>query len=608
MIALSGSGQPGLISVSHDTVCSAQVIDASFTNCSHQQHSLSFNNSYAEIANSTKYNFGVNQNFTIELWVNSSFIDVTAVPSHGQWLFGKGGNSWNPHYQVGIQRNSGLPRISISDGNSSTVVQFNGTMSVCDGQWHHVAYVFNRTSDSIQIIIDGVLNATGSIAIVGNAQNSAPVGFGAIYYGLMDDLRVWNTARTVAQVDSLRNQLINPANHPDLIGHYDFNEGTGNLIYDCAPNPENGMFIQFPTWSSQSALPGNLTFPLTWSNGSAADSTQFLLTSDTTIWAHSGFCKYECTDTVNLYLHALTVTSAISASCFGTNNGTATVTASGGSFPYSYLWNTGDTTSALSNLTAGQYQVMVTDASGCIASINTTVTQNTAISAIMVQDNVDCFGGSNGWASLNVAGGTPPYSYLWNTGNTTSALTNVTAGTYQVTVTDVYGCTIDNQVTITEPTELVVMVDVLPPDTAVANVTGGSPPYTYLWMTQPPQTTQTATGLSPGSYTVIVSDGNGCYASWDFMISMEELDLARYIELYPNPPTDEVFIKYNFTSEVDLEVTVVNHLGQVVLTISESNAVSGKLRLDVAEWAGGIYSVLFSNGSQSNSRQLVIRK
>ncbi len=300
MIVLSGFSQPGLISVSHDTVCSAQVIDASFTNCSHQQHSLSFNNSYVQIANSTKYNFGVNQNFTIELWVNSTFIDVTAVPSHGQWLFGKSGNSWNPHYHVGIQRNSGLPRISISDG--SNVVQFNGTMNVCDGQWHHVAYVFNRTNNSIQIIIDGVLNATGSITIVGNTQNSAPVVFGDIYYGLIDDIRVWNTARTVVQVNGLMNQLINPANHPDLIGHYDFNEGTGNLIYDCAPNPENGMFVQPPTWSSQSALPGNLTFPLTWSNGSTSDSTQFLLTSDTTIWAHSGFCKYVCTDTVNLYV------------------------------------------------------------------------------------------------------------------------------------------------------------------------------------------------------------------------------------------------------------------------------------------------------------------
>ncbi len=152
------------------------------------------------------------------------------------------------------------------------------------------------------------------------------------------------------------------------------------------------------------------------------------------------------------------------------------------------------------------------------------------------------------------------------------------------------------------------MVDVLPPDAAVANVTGGSPPYTYVWSTNPPQTTPTAAGLSPGTYTVTVTDANGCSATWDFMISMEELDLARYIDLYPNPTTDEVFIDYNFTGEMDLEVTVMNHLGQVVLTISEPNAVSGQLRLEVAEWASGIYNVLFSNGSQSNSRQLVIQK
>ncbi len=304
----------------------------------------------------------------------------------------------------------------------------------------------------------------------------------------------------------------------------------------------------------------------------------------------------------------LNTSVAINASCFGTDNGTAAVTASGGMPPYSYLWNTGDVTPALSHLTAGPYQVTVTDAGGCTASITTTVTQNTAISTIIVQDNVNCFGGSNGWASLNVSGGTPPYSYLWNTGGLTSTLSNLTAGLYQITVTDAHGCTIDNQVDITEPAELNIMVDVVLPDAAMANVTGGSSPYTYVWSTNPPQTTPTATGLSPGTYTVTVTDANGCSATWDFMIGMEELDLARYIDLYPNPTTDEVFIDYNFTGEVDLEVTVMNHLGQVVLTISEPNAVSGQLRLEVAEWASGIYNVLFSNGSQSNSRQLVIQK
>ena len=89
---------------------------------------------------------------------------------------------------------------------------------------------------------------------------------------------------------------------------------------------------------------------------------------------------------------------------------------------------------------------------------------------------------------------------------------------------------------------------------------------------------------------------------------MEGSDFARHINLYPNPATREVFIDYDFISEVDLKVTVVNHLGQVTLTVSELNAVSGKLRLDVAEWANGIYNVLFSDGSQSDSRKLVIQK
>ncbi len=223
--------------------------------------------------------------------------------------------------------------------------------------------------------------------------------------------------------------------------------------------------------------------------------------------------------------------------------------------------------------------------------------------------SVSCFGANDGTAAITASGGTPPYSYLWDTGDTTSTLGNLTAGTYQVTIADAYGCIIDNQVVVTEPAELIVTGN-SPPNsgTAIVSTSGGTPPYSYLWNTG--DITLDLTNLTAGLYRVTVTDANGCSdtAGIDVIVGMEELDLARYIDLYPNPTTDEVFIDYNFTSEVDLKVTVMNHLGQVVLTISEPNAVSGQLRLEVAEWASGIYNVLFSSGSQNDSRQLMIQK
>ncbi len=154
---------------------------------------------------------------------------------------------------------------------------------------------------------------------------------------------------------------------------------------------------------------------------------------------------------------------------------------------------------------------------------------------------------------------------------------------------------------------LITTADNAAPNALMANITGGTPPYSYLWNTG--DITPTITGLASGTYTVTVTDANGCSdMAQGHIIGMEELHFAQHISLYPNPTAEEVFIDYDFTSEVDLEVTVVNQLGQVVLTISELNAVSGQLRLEVAEWASGVYNVLFSNGNQINSRQLMIQK
>ena len=227
-----------------------------------------------------------------------------------------------------------------------------------------------------------------------------------------------------------------------------------------------------------------------------------------------------------------------------------------------------------------------------------------------VASNTSCHGVSDGSIAIVISGGTPGYMLLWDNGlSAGTSHSNLGVGTYQVSVTDADGCEEIFSYTITEPAELLVTVDTVGPDALTANVTGGTPPYSYLWSTIPPQTTQTATGLAPGTYTVTVTDANGCSDTVQgHIISIEELDFARHISLYPNPTAEEVFIDYDFASEVDLEVTVVSSLGQVMLTISEPNTVSGKLRLDVSEWANGVYGVLFNSGSQSNSRQLVIQK
>ncbi|MBK8846841.1 MAG: hypothetical protein IPO27_09995 [Bacteroidetes bacterium] len=136
--------------------------------------------------------------------------------------------------------------------------------------------------------------------------------------------------------------------------------------------------------------------------------------------------------------------SVSNAMCNGSSDGMITSNITGGTAPYTYSWSTGATTQSVNNLSAGIYTVTVTDANGCTISCTYTVGEPAAITfSLTACDNIKCFGGSDGKACLNnVAGGTGPYTYQWNTVpvQTTAMATGLTAGTWTVTVTDAMGC------------------------------------------------------------------------------------------------------------------------------------------------------------------------
>src|SRR6185312_11531387 len=134
-----------------------------------------------------------------------------------------------------------------------------------------------------------------------------------------------------------------------------------------------------------------------------------------------------------------------------------------------------------------------------------------------VKSNVSCNGGSNGSAYGTPAKGHTPYTYSWTPGKqTTDTATGLSAGTYTITISDTVGCSATATVTIGQPSPLSSTITPgsiacnTQTQSAIANATGGTGPYTYAWSTKPIQTTDTATGLSAGTYTVIVADAHGC--------------------------------------------------------------------------------------------------
>jgi len=220
-------------------------------------------------------------------------------------------------------------------------------------------------------------------------------------------------------------------------------------------------------------------------------------------------------------------------SCYGLTDGSALVTASGGTGSYSYSWTTvpTKTTAAISNLGAGTYTVTIKDLNNCSITNTITLTQSTAITATAsVTSNyngqaISCFGYNDGEAHVIANGGTTPYTYAWTfvPTQTASTATGLIAGTYSVYVKDVNNCLVTKTVTLTQPVSLTSTVNVTSnyngkqvscygatnaSITAIAS--SGTAPYTYAWSTNPVQTGTIVTGVGAGTYSVIITDANGC--------------------------------------------------------------------------------------------------
>ncbi len=270
---------------------------------------------------------------------------------------------------------------------------------------------------------------------------------------------------------------------------------------------------------SVSPVGGTAPFTYLWSNGATTSTVSSLgagvydvTVTDATGCAWATPWNYQ-TVTLNANSPMTATTTSTASWC---HNGTATVAIAGGTPPYNYYWGTNpvQTTQTATALNPGSYWVTVTDANACTKTSYVTVSNSAGPFNITMTSTQEYCHQSNGTATCTATGGTPPYTYLWSTGATTSSIAGLSYGTYSMTLTDAAGCEQPRSVSVARNNPVNATATGVAPTCGNLNgsialsVSGGNPPYNYIWGNG--ATTSSISGLGFGNYGWNVTDINGC--------------------------------------------------------------------------------------------------
>jgi hypothetical protein len=290
---------------------------------------------------------------------------------------------------------------------------------------------------------------------------------------------------------------------------------------------------------------GTAPYTYAWPDATTAATNNALAAGSYIVTAtDANTCTATTTVTITEPAVAMTASNVINnnAKCSGAANGSATVSAAGGTAPYTYAWPAAAgsaTIPTVATLAAGSYIVTATDANTCTATTTVTITNPSPLTGLVVgTTNVKCKGAANGQATVIGSGGTVAgsYGYLWPDGKTTQSNTTLASGSYIVTISDDNACSITVTVTITEPANALTASNTVNNNvkcsggsdgSATAVAAGGTAAFTYAWpATAGSSTNATVATLTAGSYIVTITDANSCTANTTVTITEPAVALS----------------------------------------------------------------------------------
>ena len=322
-------------------------------------------------------------------------------------------------------------------------------------------------------------------------------------------------------------------------------------LYSANISDQNGCLINFSQEIIQPSIPVNVStdvidvgcfndatgsinltisggtppYDFDWSNGSTSEDI-FNLVAGTYSYVilDANLCQLTGAEVISQPSELVVTNQITNIDCHGESTGVIDLTVTGGTFPYSYSWSNSlyqlsTTSQDLINLEQDTYQYEVVDDNGCLKSDTLTVYESPDLVSQITGQNILCYGGTNGLVDLTVNGGVGAYSFFWNNLEITEDINNLTAGYYEVQVTDSLGCTLLDSITLTQPLDSLdfsyEVFDVLcnnGVDGSInLSVSGGTLPYYYNWSSG--DTLSNIMGLTAGNYQFLVTDENGCTIS-----------------------------------------------------------------------------------------------
>jgi hypothetical protein len=374
------------------------------------------------------------------------------------------------------------------------------------------------------------------------------------------------------------------------------------------------------SWSSQGTFisfcspVGGLSYE--WNNGITDTlNTSLTIGSNTVTITDANGCQAFDEIVINPPISTLNLDPDVSdISCFGFNNGQIITNETGGVAPVSYTWSSGQTSADITNLVQGTYSVTATDAVGCVDIVEGMIISEPSIilSSVSGVTSPACENEPTGSAFVVVQGGVAPYNIIWSDGQVGQSASNLTAGFYQVIVTDDNGCQALQSLTIIaeNPSPNVDLgPKILSTNGAAVSLNAGTH-NSYLWNTN--ATTQTISATMTGEYWVEVTNSFGCVGSDTIYVEIWPLgvnDIASdsKFALYPNPATTNLMLLLDGnTNLTNVNVTITNVQGQTVMSKSfNSISASEQVELDVKDIAPGIYNLSVQSDAYSAVKSFV---